>query len=373
MEKTHITIVGAGVVGLAVAAELSKSYQDIIVVERHDSFGRETSSRNSEVIHAGIYYIKNSLKALTCVEGRPLLYRFCVENNVLHRRAEKLIVAKDSSEVAQLEAILRRGRENGVEDLRWLTQAEVKKLEPNVRAEGAIYSPQTGIIDSHTLMQKLADQFTSRGGMIVYNTEVVGIQKSKEGFEVEVRDTGGETLKVSTKILINAAGLSADKVSALAGVARPEYRLKYCKGVYFRVRSSKAKMVSRLIYPVPTENHTGLGVHATLDLAGQMRLGPDAEYVSEIDYTVEASKQKNFHEGVAGFLPFIEFDDLSPDTAGVRPKLQGPGEPVKDFVIKNEAEEDLPGLINLVGIESPGLTACLSISRRVEKLVKDII
>ena len=369
MEKIGITVVGAGVVGVAIAAELSRADEDILVIEQHASFGRETSSRNSEVIHAGIYYPKNSLKATLCVEGHRLLYEFCVQNHVPHRRIGKLIVARDAKEIADLEGIMQKGIANGVEGLRWMTKAETLALEPYIRAEAAIHSPHTGIIDSHALMKTLVYQFTSRGGMIIYNTQVVGIDRSPEGFRVSVQEKSGEKTQIATRVLINAAGLSSDKVAVMAGIDRPDYALKFCKGEYFRVRPGKSKFISRLVYPVPTEDHAGLGVHATLDLAGQMRLGPDTEYVSQIDYTVDPVKQKDFFKSVVTFLPFIEFDDLSPDTSGIRPKLQGPDEPVKDFLIKNEAENGLPGLINLIGIESPGLTACIAIARCVNGLL----
>jgi len=371
MEKTDITVVGAGVVGLAIGAELARTYGDILIIEQHASFGREISSRNSEVIHAGIYYPKNSLKAILCVEGHRLLYEFCVQNHVPHRRIGKLIVARHSKEIADLEGIMQKGIANGVEGLRWMTKAETLALEPYIRAEAAIHSPHTGIIDSHALMKTLVYQFTSRGGMIIYNTQVVGIDRSPEGFRISVQEKSGGKTQIATRMLINAAGLSSEKVAIMAGIDRPDYALKFCKGEYFRVRPGKSKLISRLVYPVPTEDHEGLGVHATLDLAGQMRLGPDTEYVSQIDYAVDPAKQKDFFESVVTFLPFIEFDDLSPDTSGIRPKLQGPDEPVKDFLIKNEADKGLPGLINLIGIESPGLTACLAIAGLVKGLLRD--
>jgi len=371
MEKTDITIVGAGVIGLAIAAELSKAYQNIFVVERNTAFGQETSSRNSEVIHAGIYYPHNSLKTKTCIEGKNLLYEFCLKNNIPHRKIGKLIVAIDKNEVQDLEKLIQRGLENGVEDLKFLSREEIKDLEPNIKTQAAIYSPSTGILDSHGLMKELVFHLEVRGGQIAYNTELIGIDKVKEGFEITVEDKREGSFKFYSRIFINCAGLNSDKVAQMVGIDRKDYQLKYCKGDYFRVHSNKAKFIHRLIYPVPKEDRTGLGIHATLDLAGGMRLGPDDEYVGKIDYNVDVSKQKIFYASVKTFLPFIELKDLAPDTSGIRPKLQGLGEGFRDFIINNEAERGLPGFINLIGIESPGLTACLSIARIVKRLINN--
>ena len=373
MDQTQITIIGAGVVGLAIAAELSQTYKDILVIEQHDSFGRETSSRNSEVIHAGIYYPMGSFKARLCVEGRKMFYSFCSQNNIPHKRVEKLIVAANLNELDELKNILRHGYDNGLEELRWLSKDAIKQLEPHINGEAAIYSPYTGIIDSHSLMQKLADQFNSRGGMIAYQNKVVGIDKVAGGFELTIEDIKGDTVKIFSHAVINSAGLSADKVAAMVGLNKPEYQIKLNKGDYFRVSANKAKLISHLIYPVPKKEHAGLGVHATLDLGGQMRLGPDDKYVTQIDYTVDPSKQQAFFESAAKLFPFLELNDLSPDTSGMRPKLQGPGEPVKDFIIRHEYDNGVRGFINLIGIESPGLTSCLAIAKMVKDLTRSAI
>lgn len=371
MEQIDITIVGAGVIGLAVAYELSKAYKDIFVIERNSSFGQETSSRNSEVIHAGIYYPKDSLKTKTCIEGKELLYEFCAKNNITHRRIGKLIVAIDDSEIKDLERLFKHGLENGVEDLKLLSKNEIKNLEPHVKCEAALYSPSTGILDTHSLMQNLVLQFKNCGGEIAYNTELIGIDKVKDGFELAVEDKREGVFKFLTCIFINCAGLNSDKVAGMAGLKKEEYRLKYCKGDYFRVHNNKARFISRLIYPVPKEGRAGLGIHATLDLAGGLRLGPDDEYVEKIDYNVNVSKAKNFYESVRQFLPFIQLEDLSPDIAGVRPKLQGPQEDFRDFIIKDEIDNGLPGFINLIGIESPGFTSSLSIAKMVRDIVRN--
>ena len=370
MEKIEITVIGAGVVGLTTGLELSKAHKDIFIIEKNSTFGQETSSRNSEVIHAGIYYPKDSLKAETCVEGRGLLYEFCAKNNIAHKKIGKLIVATQESELADLEALFKRGLENGVRDLKILSQAEIKALEPNIKAEAAIYSPSTGIIDSHSLMKELAVQFKAQGGQISYNTELIGMDRLKDGYELSVKDNSGEILKFFSRIVINSAGLNSDRVAAMIGLRSPDYRLKYCKGDYFRVGNNKAKLINRLIYPVPRKKGAGLGMHATLDLGSGLRLGPDDEYVDEIDYKVDESKKKVFYEGAGKFLPFIKLEDITPDTSGIRPKLQGPNEDFRDFIIKDEIESGLPGLINLIGIESPGLTGCFSIARIVKKMAE---
>lgn len=368
MEKINITIVGAGVIGLATAWELSKAYKDILIIEKNSSFGQETSSRNSEVIHAGIYYPKDSLKAKTCVEGKELLYRFCRGNRISHNKIEKLIVAVDRTEVKDLEELFKRGLENGVHDIKIISRDEIRVLEPNIEAEAAIHSPSSGILDSYTFMKNLLLQFESRGGTIGYNTELIGIEKVKEGYELSVEGKGKENFKFLTRILINSAGLNSDKVAQMAGIKDKDYKLKYCKGSYFKVGNNKARFINRLIYPVPVENRAVLGIHATLDLAGGLRLGPDDEYVEKIDYNVDESKKVVFFESIRRFLPFIELEGLTPDISGIRPRLQGPGDGFRDFIIKEESEKGLPGFVNLIGIESPSLTGSLSIAKLVAQM-----
>ncbi|MEW6008249.1 MAG: NAD(P)/FAD-dependent oxidoreductase [Candidatus Omnitrophota bacterium] len=372
MEKIEISIVGAGVIGLAIGLELSKSNSNIFLIEKNFSFGQEISSRNSEVIHAGIYYPKDSLKTKTCIEGRDLLYEFCAKNNINHKKIGKLIVAINNNEISDLENLFKHASENEVAGLKFLSKSEVKKIEPNIEAQAAIYSASTGILDSHNLMKNIALQFESEGGTIAYNTEVIGVEKVKNGFEVAVSDKREGAFKFFSHILINAAGLNSDKISSMAGFAKDEYRLKYCKGDYFRVNKDKARFINRLVYPVPKKDRAGLGIHATLDLAGGLRLGPDDEYVREIDYNVDSSKREIFYESVKTFLPFIDLEDLSPDIAGIRPKLQGPGEDFRDFIIKEESNNDLPGLINLIGIESPGLTSSFSVAKIVRDMVLNL-
>ena len=277
MEKIEITVIGAGVIGLSIANELSHTCQNIFVIEKHSSFGQEISSRNSEVIHGGIYYPERSLKCKTCIEGRNLIYEFCAKHKIRHRKIGKLIVAIDKSESGDLEKLFRQGALNGVNNLRLLSRNEIKSIEPHINAHAAIYSPATGIIDSHGFMKELVFQFNGRNGQIAYETEVIGIDKVKDGFEVTVTNKGEGTFKFFTHIVINAAGLNADKLSLICGIGSDEYRLKYAKGTYFRVGGGKNRFINRLIYPLPQESLAGLGIHATLDLAGNLRLGPDTE------------------------------------------------------------------------------------------------
>ncbi|MFC1570253.1 NAD(P)/FAD-dependent oxidoreductase [Candidatus Omnitrophota bacterium] len=374
MEKIDIAIIGGGVVGLAVASELAREDRDIFIFEKNKTFGQEISSRNSEVIHSGIYYPAGSLKAETCLEGNRLLYEICSSGDVPFKKTGKLIVATNTSEAAQLEELIEIGRTNGVEGLRMLAAEEVREIEPEVVAERAIFLPTTGIIDSHALMEHFLNTARHKGADIVYDAEVVGIEKSNEGYKLTIRGEDGEST-FSARVVINCSGLDSDTVSRMAGIEKDEYTLHYCKGDYFRVGNGKNKLIEHLVYPVPLPSGVALGIHATPDLAGGLRLGPDAEYLSsrEISYQIDPDKISKFLESVRTFLPFLEAEDLSEDTSGVRPKLQGPGDEFRDFIIKHEEDSGFTGFINLIGIESPGLTASPSIARRVGKIVENIL
>ena len=365
MDQTKITIIGAGVIGLALAAELSKKYKDIVLLEKETTFGQGTSSRNSEVIHAGIYYPKGSLKAKLCVEGSRLLYKYCQEHDIPHKRLGKIIVALNSREVRQLEELMNKGKGNWARDLRFMMGAELARFEPGVKGVKALYSPNTGIIDSHLLMKALEKEAQGNGCLLAYGSAVRGVRYEREEYALNIN--GEESLK--TKILINSAGLGADQIAAMAGIdiVKKKYRLHLCKGEYFAY--NKPSFIKRLVYPVPGHDITGLGVHSVIDLAGGLKFGPSVEYVDKIDYKVDPGHRRAFWASVVKLFPQVKEDDLSPDQAGMRPKLQGPGEGVRDFVIKEESASGFPGLINLVGIESPGLTACLAIARYVADLV----
>ncbi|MFH1655976.1 MAG: NAD(P)/FAD-dependent oxidoreductase [Candidatus Omnitrophota bacterium] len=378
MEQVDIVVIGAGVIGLSIAARLADKKLSVYVIERHSSFGQETSSRNSEVIHAGIYYPKDSLKARTCVEGNRLLYEICSKNNIPYKRTGKLIVATCDEEVADLEDLLKNGQSNGAEALEIIDRNEIKKIEPNIKAKLAIKSSSSGIIDSHSLMQYFIDKMKKNNAGVVYNSDVEGMNKVDGGYKVSIRDTDGKNFSFNARILINSAGLESDSIAEKIGIdiKKQKYDLKYCKGQYFRLgNSSKAKLINRLIYPVPKPKSAGLGVHATLDLGGGLRLGPDDKYIKrdQINYDVDMNDKDNFLDSAKSFLPFLESDDLVPDTAGIRPKLQAKDEEFRDFVIKEESDLGFPGFVNLIGIESPGLTAAPSIAEYVENLIRDIL
>ncbi|GBD95397.1 MAG TPA: NAD(P)/FAD-dependent oxidoreductase [Nitrospirae bacterium] len=370
MEEVEITIIGAGVIGLAIASELSEKYNNIVILEKHDSFGQEISSRNSEVIHTGIYYPHGSLKAKLCIEGLEYLYEICGKYSIAHRKLGKLIVATDQTELIPLEDLFKKGKTNGVNDLALLDKGDIDKIEPNTNAIAAIYSPHTGIIDSHSLMKHFLSVAEDKGVIVSYNSEVELIDKENKGYIVGIKQ---ENYRFLSKILINCSGLSSDYIAALAGIDinKCGYKIHLCKGSYFTYE--KSSPVKSLIYPVPHKNLTGLGVHATLDLGFRLRFGPDTEYIDSIDYNVNFNKKDIFYESALKIIPGLEKDAFKPDMAGIRPKLQGHGEKTRDFVITDEAEKGLPSLINLIGIESPGLTAAPAIARMVSGIVSEIM
>jgi len=371
--RADITIIGAGVIGLGIAAQVAREGREVYVLEKNETFGQETSSRQSEVIHSGIYYPEGSLKAKMCVAGNRILYELCERYGIGCRKLGKLIVATSDEETGELQTLLERGRGNGVEDLKILSQREMKELEPNVEGVAAILSPSTGIIDSYALMKYFVARATEGGAQIAYQSKVVGIEKVAGGYKVAVEDGTGK-FSFTTRVLVNCAGLYSDKVAELAGIdiAEAGYRLYYCRGEYFSVGSGKSTLVERLIFPVPPPGVTGVGIHVTFDLEGRMRLGPSIHYVDSIDYGIDNRHKQLFYDSVRRFLPFIEYDDLEPEMAGIRPKLQEPGGDIKDFVIRDEGDKGLPGFINLIGIESPGLTSSPAIARYVCGLIDEL-
>jgi L-2-hydroxyglutarate oxidase LhgO len=369
MEKTGIVIIGAGAVGCAAAGRLSIDNKDIVVVERHDSFGRETSSRNSEVIHAGFYYPSLSLKTSLCVEGCRLMYEFCAKHGIPHHACGKIVVARTQEEEKKVAALFEQGRTSGVPGLSLIDNKRLAGLEPAVTGRAGLLSGSTGIFDTHSFMKRLEQSATERGVTFAYNCEAVAIARVNGGYEVTVKDVDGSLLPINCSVVINSAGLSADKVAAMAGIdtSKAGYNIRYCKGEYFGVSNRHRGKLSRLVYPAPTQ--VSLGIHGVLGLDGSLRLGPSAFYVDELNYDVDAGHRHEFFESARTLFPFLEENDLSPDTAGIRPKLQEAGGPFRDFVIRDEGDKGLPGFINLIGIESPGLTSALSIARYVEKLL----
>jgi len=377
LDKFDVTIIGAGVIGLAIARQLASRNRgcSIVILEQESGFGQHISSRNSEVIHAGIYYPLNSLKEKLCLRGKQLLYEHCDRHLVPYKRIGKFIVAQ-SNQVDALEGLAANAAANGVDDLRWIDSQELAKAEPAIRAHCGLYSPSTGIVDSHAFMQSLLHLAEKDGALFAPNTKVAGIDWDGNCFVIDSivkqRDKG-EPYHFKSSILINSAGLNATSVAALMNefYREPPPLMYPCKGDYF-VYSGRSP-VQHLVYPLPEKNGAGLGIHATLDLAGQLRFGPDTNFIDDIHYRVDADKRNQFAAAVAEYLPSITPELLLPAYAGVRPKLSPAGSQPQDFKIVSGAEHGIPGLIQLFGIESPGLTASLAIGEHVTKMTSALL
>ncbi len=368
MEQVEIAVIGAGVVGLAVAHALSGHFQGIIVLEQHSSFGQETSSRNSEVIHSGIYYPPESLKTKLCIRGRRCLYEFCSRHKVPFHKLGKLLVATNACEQAVLQKLVENASACGIENVRSLSRSEVLSQEPSLRVRAAVLFEETGIVDSHALMNCLLALARSRGVDFSFSVKVVGIAHENNRYRVTVQEPNGERFSFLSNWVINCAGLNAPSVDEfLVAGNQKKYRLYPCKGQYFRIMHPEKFGIRHLVYPPPTA--VSLGIHLTPDLAGGLRLGPDAQYVTAIDYAVRESDKTLFFESARTYLPDLSIQDLVPDIAGIRPKLQGPDDQFQDFIVKEESPRGLPRLINLIGIESPGLTASLALGEYVREVV----
>lgn len=364
MDHIDCIVVGAGVVGLAIARRLARAGREVIVLEAGADIGTGTSSRNSEVIHAGIYYPAASLMARHCVAGRQALYRFCESHGVAHRRCGKLIVATTTEEAGKLAAIRGRAAANGVTDLEELDAAAARELEPALSCTAALLSPSTGIVDSHGYMLALRGDAEAAGAAFAFNTPFERARIMNDDIAVE---TGGQApMTLGCSLLVNAAGLHAPALARAIDGMPPDKvpTAYYAKGNYFScaVRAP----FSHLIYPVPEPG--GLGVHLTLDLGGQAKFGPDVEWVETIDYEVDAARMARFYPAIRRYWPALPDGALAPGYAGIRPKIVPPSVAVQDFVIQGPADHGTPGLINLFGIESPGLTASLSIAGQVAEL-----
>jgi L-2-hydroxyglutarate oxidase LhgO len=379
---TDVVVVGAGVIGLAVAAELARAGREVVVIERNDGIAREVTSRSSEVVHAGIYYPPGSLKAELCRRGREDLYARCDAFAVPFRKVGKLIVAVEDGELPALERLRANAAENAVV-LDWLDRAGVAKLEPDIAACAALLSPETGIVDAHRYAMSFLTEAIQHGAVLSLRTELVALESASRGFTVVARSAeplpgGGPPERITCTAVVNAAGLGGDHVAAAAGldVDALGYRLRPCKGDYFALAPGAPLALSHLVYPLPGE--AGLGVHATIDLGGRVRFGPDAQFVegrgepgsgSRTDLDVDPAKAATFARIAGRYLPTLEAAWLTPDYAGIRPKRAGPGEGFSDFVVREESDRGLPGLVNCIGIESPGLTAASAIGRRVGELL----
>jgi L-2-hydroxyglutarate oxidase LhgO len=354
-----VLVVGAGVVGLAVARALARAGHDVIVAEATSGIGNGVSSRNSEVIHGGMYYPTGSLRALHCIRGRRLLYAYSASHGVPHRKCGKLIVATTEAEAEKIVAIQRQGAENGVEGLELIGGNAARDLEPELNCLAAVWSPETGVIDSHALMLALQGDLEDRGGMIAFATTIERIEPTAHGWTVHY----GGTDPLAVDAVVNSAGLGAQALARATSGYPPARvpRLVLAKGNYFGY--ARRPVFSRLIYPAPVDG--GLGIHVTLDLAGRMRFGPDVEWIDTEDFAVDQRRADAFYARIRTYWPGLQDGTLVADYAGIRPKLTGPGEPAADFVIDGPAAHGLPGLVNLFGIESPGLTSALSIADEV--------
>ncbi len=373
MDKVDAVVIGAGAVGLAIASEITRKNRDVFILERETATGQGASSRNSEVIHAGIYYATGTLKAKVCVEANPMIYRICAENKVPHKRLGKIIVGNGEDEIKQLEGLMKQGRANEVNDLELIDSDRIRQLEPKVKGDMAVLSPSTGIMDAHGLMDHYIHKARQLSGSdpLVLDTEVRGIKQTKEGYEVETM-SGGEPFSIEARVVVNAAGLFCDKIAAMVGIDLDEakYRLHWCKGDYYSLVGKPP--AAMLVYPPPLQDTLGLGVHTVPDLTGRLKFGPNAYYVDRLDYKVESSVEP-FWSDIVTYLPSIRKEDLRPDMAGIRAKLQGPGEKARDFIIEHEEKRGYPGFIDLIGIESPGLTSSPAIAKIVSAMVDELL
>jgi L-2-hydroxyglutarate oxidase LhgO len=365
MERLDCVVIGAGVIGLAVARAMAIAGREVIVLEAHDCIGSEISSRNSEVIHAGIYYPAGSLKARFCVQGRKQLYEYCTERNVPFKRCGKFIIATNEHQQSELESILEKARINGVDDMVSLDKVEMQRREPDLNCVSALWSPSTGIVDSHAYMLALQGDLENAGGNVVFNSKVTS-GKVDNGKLKLMLGNGENSFSLAANTVVNCAGLGGDKLAhAIDGIKSetlPDY--SYAKGSYFTY-SGKSPF-SSLIYPMP--NEYGLGVHVALDMAGNLRFGPDVEWIDNINYEVDPARSDVFYEAIRKYWPGLSDHTLIPAYSGIRPKINGKGLLPADFKIQTENEHGVTGLINLFGIESPGLTSSLALADYVNNL-----
>lgn len=370
LEKVECLIAGAGVVGLAIAREFARLGFETLIVEEAGTIGTGTSSRNSEVIHAGIYYPPMSLKSRFCLEGRNALYAYAQNNGVPHSRCGKLIVATNENQNTTLNGIARQAKLCGVNDLQHLSSSEASRLEPNLVSTSALYSPSTGIIDSHGLMLALLGDAEEHGAAVSFHNKVVAAESNAEGLRLVTVDAGGRTFELQASVFINACGLHAPALASSINGLSAEFipTTRFAKGNYFSATGRTP--FKHLIYPVPEEG--GLGIHLTLDLGGRMRFGPDVEWVESIEYGVDPARADRFYDEIRKYWPELPDNALQPAYSGIRPKLDMAGVPVTDFVIAGPETHGVKGLVNLFGIESPGLTSCLPIAQYVSGLVRPV-
>ena len=360
MYKFDAIIIGAGIIGLSIGNELTKKFNNILVVDKEASFGKHISSRNSEVIHSGIYYNSDSLKAKLCTKGNKMIYDFCNQYSIKYNNCGKLIIASNETEIKQLNNLLLNGKKNGLLGLKIITKEQAQFQEPLIHCEAALSVPSTGIVDSHAVMKKLEYLIQSKNSSIIYNMKVGDINKVEDAYQLSFVN---ENYLAESKIVINAAGLYSNVVSSMLGISN--YKIHYCKGDYYQT-SLFRNQVNSLIYPLP--NKHSLGIHLVLHLDGTISFGPNAYYADNIDYSITNHHKNEFLEHVNKFFK-IDKKDLNEDFIGIRPKLQGPKESAKDFIIVNEIDKGYKNFINLIGIDSPGLTSSLAIGEYVKNII----
>jgi L-2-hydroxyglutarate oxidase LhgO len=366
MEKVDILVIGGGIIGLAVARTLSEDFEDVVLVEKEESFGRHTSSRNSEVIHSGIYYPQNSKKAKLCLSGSELIYEYAQQRNIPYSKCGKLVVATSEEEVTELLKLKENGEKNGVSGLEIIDAEKCQELEPQVKAVKALFVPTTGIIDTHKLMESLENDAEKNGAFLVYDMEVISIDPLDDGYVVNFGN--GEVFEAIH--IVNCAGLYSDQIAQMVGIniKRENLQLHWCKGEYFK--SNNIKNINHLVYPLPDPKGIFLGIHLTINLRGEVRFGPNAYYLDELNYNMDETYKNEFLKSINKYID-INADKLHRDDCGIRPKLQPKGGDFRDFYIEEESEKGFPNFINCIGIESPGITASLAIAEEVKNLINN--
>ena len=368
-----VVIIGAGVVGLAVARELAEtSNKSVLIIEKESSFGKGISSRNSEVIHSEIYYPHDSLKATFCTRGRELIYDFCEKHQIWHQQCGKLVIAEEN-QTDNLEQLYNRSMENGVPDTRIIDQKELSALEPHIRGVGALFVGCTGIMSAHEFMAVLHRLSAGKEHDYLFMSEVVGVDHMTDGYKVDIRNADGDIEHVNSEWVINAGGLHSDLIAQMLGDNLSFPTLKYSKGCYFKLSSTWRGQFNHLVYPLPDKKHGSLGIHLSFDQTRSVKLGPSAHWLEDRieNYDVDETLTHLFHHGAARYIKNLSMEDLTPDFAGIRPKIYHKDNPVSDFYIAHEEDKGFPGWINLIGIESPGLTAALAIAEEVAGLLTD--
>ena len=366
-ERVDCAVIGAGIIGLAIARELALHGREAIVIEAADAIGTHTSSRNSEVIHAGLYYGKGSFKARFCTVGKQLLYGYCRERGVPHKNIGKIVVAAGDDENATLKGYVAKAEANGVTDLRWLSRAQLREMEPEVECAAGFLSPSTGIVDSHALMLAYQGDAQNHGAAVVFKSPVRSGEIGADGIVLNVG--GDEPMTITCNAVVNSAGLFAQDVArSIRGIPAQSIPPQYFAKAHYYTLSGKPPF-RRLVYPVASSAH--LGVHVTVDLAGQVRFGPDVSWVDKVDYSFDHSRESLFYRAIRKYYPGLKDGQLQPGYTGIRPKVSGEGAPAADFVIQGPTDHGVPGLVNLYGIESPGLTASMAIAQHVRALLQE--